>query len=94
MVSTDIDSGVPYVIKDGVSGLVVPPFEPEPLAEALTRILDDKELRTRFGLAGRKRAEEEFSLETMMRDTFNLYDEIARERGLVGASVAKSAASS
>lgn len=91
VVSTDIDSGVPYVNRDGVSGLVVPPFDDRALGGALKRLLDDASLREKMGEAGRRRAEEEFSLERMMKDTFALYEEIAAERGLERAASARRA---
>jgi len=83
-VSTEIDSGVPYVNQHGVTGLVVPPSDPEALRQALNTLLDDPDLARRMGEAGRQRAEREFSLENMLSDTLALYEEIARERGLSG----------
>ena len=88
VVSTEIDSGVPYVNRNGVSGLVVPPSDPAALGRALRTLLEDPELRARMGEAGRRRAEEEFSLERMMKDTLALYDEVAEARGLVKSAAA------
>jgi len=82
VVSTDIDSGVPFVNEHGVTGLVVPPADPEALRAALARLLQDRGLGDRMGEGGRRRAEREFSMETMLSRTFALYDEIAHERGL------------
>ena len=50
---------VPEVVEDGETGLLVPPGDPEALAEALTRLLDEEEgpaRRRRLGDAGRERA--------------------------------------
>ena len=55
--------GIPEVVEDGVTGLLVPPRDPEALAEALLRLLDDAELRGRMGAAGRRRVEGKFNLE-------------------------------
>jgi glycosyltransferase involved in cell wall biosynthesis len=50
--------GVPDVVEDGESALVVPPGDPEALANALGRLAADPELRTRLGRAARARAAE------------------------------------
>ncbi|OBB22192.1 glycosyl transferase [Mycolicibacterium peregrinum] len=49
--------GIPEAITDGVDGLLVPPGEPALLAEALRRLTEDDELRTRLAEAARRRAE-------------------------------------
>jgi len=47
--------GIPDLVADGVSGLLVPPGDTKALREALTRLLENPELRIRMGDAGRKR---------------------------------------
>ena len=81
VVSTDLDSGVPFVNLDGVSGLTVPPSDPQALGAAIGRLLGDEELRGRLGSQARERAVREFSLDKMMRETVALYEEVLRERG-------------
>ena len=44
--------GVPEVVEDGVTGILVPPESPTALAEAISRIIADPALRTRLGAAG------------------------------------------
>lgn len=61
-VSTQV-SGVPEIIEDGVSGLLVPPHDDDALACAMGRILDDHALANDLSLAGRKRAEARFDLQ-------------------------------
>jgi rhamnosyl/mannosyltransferase len=73
VVSTALDSGVPYVNQDGVTGLVVPPGDPHALAGALNRLLDDAELRRRVGEAGRARVVREFTQDTMADRVRALY---------------------
>ena len=69
VVNTSLDSGVPFVSLDGQTGLTVPPGDPEALAAALNRLLDDDGLRQSLGQAGVRRARQEFSLDTMLRRT-------------------------
>lgn len=53
-------SGIPEVVADGVTGWLVPPEDPEALAAALARVLDDPDEATRRGEAGRRRVDERF----------------------------------
>jgi rhamnosyl/mannosyltransferase len=76
VVSTNIDSGVPFVNQDGLTGLVVKPGDDGELAEAMVRLLGDKALRYRLGSAGRRRAQSLFSREVMLRDTLSLYSDL------------------
>lgn len=50
--------GVPDVVEDGESALIVPPADPEALAAALARVASDPQLRTQLGRAARARAAE------------------------------------
>ncbi|MFP4393677.1 MAG: glycosyltransferase [Anaerolineales bacterium] len=60
-VSTDV-SGIPELIEDGVSGLLVPEKDAEALADALQRLIEDAALRRTLGQNGRKRIVEEFNI--------------------------------
>lgn len=53
--------GIPALIDDGVTGLLVPPGEPDELAAAMDRLIVDASLRSAMGEAGRSRAAGEFS---------------------------------
>jgi glycosyltransferase involved in cell wall biosynthesis len=76
VVNTRLDSGVPFVSLNERTGLTVPPADPAALATALNRLLDNDELRRSLGAAGRVRARQEFSLETMSTRTMALYDSV------------------
>jgi glycosyltransferase involved in cell wall biosynthesis len=76
VVNTRLDSGVPFVSLDGQTGLTVPPADPEALAAALNRLLDDPNLRRSFGEQARARARNEFSLETMISRMMALYETV------------------
>ena len=47
--------GIPDAVRDGQDGLLVPVGDPQALAAALGRLIDDRELATRFGAAARAR---------------------------------------
>lgn len=55
--------GLPEVVDEGVTGLVVPPMDVAALADALQTLLGDAEKRLQFGLAGRRRVEQHYSLD-------------------------------
>lgn len=55
-------AGIPELIEDGVSGLVVSPGRPDQLAEALRRLAQDQQLRRRLAKAGRERVIEDFNI--------------------------------
>lgn len=57
--------GVPEVIRHGRTGFVVPSKRPDALADALAHLLENPELRQRFGEEGRRVALEEHSLESV-----------------------------
>jgi rhamnosyl/mannosyltransferase len=76
VVNTQLDSGVPFVSLDGQTGLTVPPANPDSLAAAINRLLDDDALRQSFGRAAAMRARQEFSLESMTSKTLALYDRV------------------
>jgi len=80
VVNTRIDSGVPFVSRDGESGITVPPADARALAGALGRLLDAPALRERLGRAARERVRREFSLERMAAETLALYREAAAAR--------------
>ena len=67
--------GYREVIDDGVEGLLVPPGDPEALASALRRLLDDPETAKSFGEAGRARARR-YSWDVVGREIEAVYDEV------------------
>jgi rhamnosyl/mannosyltransferase len=77
VVNTRLESAVPHVSLDGLTGLTVPPGDPAALAAALRALLDDPPRRATMGAAARRRVHEEFSAELMARRTLEVYREVA-----------------
>ncbi len=79
VVSTAV-GGVPDVVVDGETGLLVPRRDDAALAAALSALLGDRERARRLGEAGRVRRRSEFDLDTMVRRLEALYTELLRAR--------------
>jgi starch synthase len=69
--------GIPEVVAEGETGLLVPPGDPEALAAALNVVLSDPDLARAMGQAGRKRAIAEFGWTASAAQTAGLYAELA-----------------
>jgi glycosyltransferase involved in cell wall biosynthesis len=70
--------GVPELIDEGRTGFLVPPREPQPLADRLIRLLQDDELRRCIGRRAQAWAHDKFSLERHVAAMTALYETIAR----------------
>ncbi|MBN9530119.1 MAG: glycosyltransferase family 4 protein [Alphaproteobacteria bacterium] len=55
-------SGIPELIRDGETGMLVPPGDPPALAEGLARMIADPALRLRLGRAGERRVRQDFDM--------------------------------
>jgi rhamnosyl/mannosyltransferase len=76
VINTKLDSGVPEVSVDGVTGVTVPPADADALRKAINSLLDDESRCTSYGRAARERAREHFTLRAMADQTMRLYDEV------------------
>jgi alpha-maltose-1-phosphate synthase len=72
--------GIPEVVVDGETGLLVPPSDPEALADALNILVRDADLAAAMGKAGRERAAAEFGWATIATQTAALYQELTVTR--------------
>jgi glycosyltransferase involved in cell wall biosynthesis len=77
VVSTRV-GGVPDLVEDGVTGLLVDPGDPAALAGALAELLGDRERRAEMGLKGRERRRSEFDVDVMVERIEQLYEELYR----------------
>jgi glycosyltransferase involved in cell wall biosynthesis len=68
--------GTPEVVVDGETGLLVPPADPEALAAAMERCLEDPRITATFGRAGRARVEAHFGEAAMLRRVEDLLDSL------------------
>ncbi len=66
-------------VTDGVNGLLVPPSDAEALADALTRVISDAELRRRLGRAGRERFLAEFGIARLNDHLARVFQDALRE---------------
>lgn len=78
VVATDA-GGMPEIVLDGETGLLVPPGQPKPLAGAVLALLNDSTRAERLGAAGRRRAHADFSLARHAAAVQALYDELLSE---------------
>jgi glycosyltransferase involved in cell wall biosynthesis len=69
--------GMPEVVVDGQTGLLVPPRDHEAMANAIIRLLSDARARRAMGAAGEARVRERFSAERMVQDTLAVYRRVA-----------------
>jgi glycosyltransferase involved in cell wall biosynthesis len=77
--------GIPEVVADGVSGLLVPPSDPAALGAALARLAASGSLRARMGDAGYRIVQERFSMEAHVRQIEEIYDEELQRAGALAA---------
>ncbi len=75
VVATDV-GGVSELINHGENGFLVPPDDACAMFDAVNRLIDDEELRIKFGHAGRGKIEKRFSLDQICEATSRIYDEL------------------
>jgi glycosyltransferase involved in cell wall biosynthesis len=69
--------GIPEMIEDGVSGLLVPPNDPPALASAINRLLSDHPFADMMARRGHDVVHERFCIELMVNSVETIYDEAA-----------------
>ncbi|MBZ0272888.1 glycosyltransferase [bacterium] len=77
---TTIHAGIPEVITDGQTGLLVPERDTHALATALGRLVADAELRRRLGLLGRRLVEKTWDIDRQIERLEDIYRRVAASR--------------
>jgi glycosyltransferase involved in cell wall biosynthesis len=74
--------GIPELVVDGESGVLVPANDARQLAAALGQVLESQSLRRRLGQAGRRRVEQKFTLQRKLDETEQLYLSLLASDGI------------
>ena len=72
--------GSAEVVKDGISGILVPPKDPEALHSAMNELLGDREKMKKMGHNGKRVCSESFDSKTMIGKIEDLYDSLMCEK--------------
>jgi glycosyltransferase involved in cell wall biosynthesis len=68
--------GIVEIVKDGETGLLVQPKNPEAFAEALRELVEKPELRAALGAQGVNRVAGSFTVKAVVENTMKIYDSI------------------
>jgi glycosyltransferase involved in cell wall biosynthesis len=71
-------TGIPELVDDGRTGLIVPERDPAALAAAIRRLIEEPETARRLAKAGRARVERDFDLHANVRELRTLFEAAAR----------------
>lgn len=79
--------GIGDVVKDGETGILIPPGDADALAKAIVTLLKDKKLAQRMGEAGRRRIDERFTAKTMVKKISEVYKKLIEEKLIVMSKI-------
>ena len=79
VITTDV-GGMPESVADKETGLVVPPQNPNALAEAIISLLADPTRSRAMGAAGKQRVESRFTIEAMVSGTLAIYQQLLKSQ--------------
>lgn len=79
VVATEV-GGVPEIVRNHETGLLVPPRDPEKMACAIRILLDDVPLRRKMGACAEERVWKNFGVEKMIEKTKSLYESLLQEK--------------
>ena len=72
-------SGIPEIVEDHKTGILVPRKNPAALCEAVINLLSDEESAINMGVAGHERALRNFDRKRMLKDTYDFYEKLVNE---------------
>ncbi len=75
--------GIPDAVRDGVTGLLVPPADPASLADAIRRLVEDEALRRRLGRAGREYVAQQYDWTENAAQMTRIYERLTRRPAAV-----------
>jgi len=81
VVATNV-GGIPEVVIDGKTGLLVPPRRPAALAEAILELYRNPSLSLKFGQMGCEVVHQKFSAESMANKILGIYERLAKDKGV------------
>ena len=79
VVVTNVGS-IPEIVDDGVTGFIVPPRNPEALAEVIVKLLKDDKLRKQMGENGYKKLKTDMSWDKIAEKTIEVYKKAIRDK--------------
>jgi glycosyltransferase involved in cell wall biosynthesis len=82
IITTDMP-GCREIVEHGRNGLLVPPRDPQAIADAIQRLVEDPALRQRMGVAGRALVEKMFSEEHIVKQTLAVYRRLIEDRAAI-----------
>jgi glycosyltransferase involved in cell wall biosynthesis len=72
--------GVPEIVVDGKTGILVPPKDSEAIRQALEHLIHKREIRIQMGLEGQKRVKRFFNIQRTVRHTEQIYEQLLTNR--------------
>lgn len=81
VIATNV-GGVPEVVINGTTGILVPPEDPEAFSSAIIKLYNNPEMSLEMGLAGYKRAKKLFNIETTVHELEELYEALIAEKNI------------
>jgi glycosyltransferase involved in cell wall biosynthesis len=79
IIASDL-GGIPELVENGVNGYLIPPGDPDYLSEKLEVLINNRGLRNRMGSEGRRKFEENFDADTMIKNVEELYDSLLERK--------------
>jgi glycosyltransferase involved in cell wall biosynthesis len=71
--------GIPEIVQDGINGYLIPPSDVQSIADAVVKVLADRDLAVQMGERGRQIVARDFSIESMVEGNLEVYREMMEE---------------